>query len=372
MVSITLQKATKNFGKTQVLKNINLNIKDKEFMVLVGPSGCGKSTTLNIIAGLEYLTNGTVLFDDHAVTNLPPNDRKVAMVFQSYALYPHMDVAENMSFGLKLAKVKKAEIQNRVNHAAEILGLEELLSRKPKNLSGGQRQRVALGRAIVREPTVFLLDEPLSNLDAKLRVEMRKQIKKLHRQIKTTFVYVTHDQVEAMSMATRITIMDEGEIQQVGTPDDVYNQPANEFVAGFIGSPSMNFFNCLVKSNSKGTKLQIGTFEVIISQEIGDKLKDFSKIRVGIRPEHISLNPKPSENSIRVTNDVVEYLGASTLVTVILDDDSQLSCTILVDGKYDGNLEEKAYINWHSEKMNLFDIETQKNILYRIHYQTTE
>ncbi|OLS27247.1 MAG: sn-glycerol-3-phosphate import ATP-binding protein UgpC [Candidatus Heimdallarchaeota archaeon LC_2] len=363
MVSIKLISTNKKFGKVEVLKGIDLEIEDKEFMVLVGPSGCGKTTTLNLIAGLEYVTTGQIFFDEHDVTELPPNDRKVAMVFQSYALYPHMNVKENMSFGLKLAKIDKSDIEERVNRAAKILGIGELLDRKPKELSGGQRQRVALGRAIVRDPTVFLLDEPLSNLDAKLRVQMRAHIKKLHRQVQTTFVYVTHDQVEAMSMANRITIMDNGVIQQVGTPDEVYNQPANEFVAGFIGSPSMNFFKCEVRSNSDGTKLRLGTFDINIPQEIGDKLQDYSKINIGIRPEHISINQKPVENSIKVIVDVVEYLGAGSLVTVLFEDETRLSCAILVDGKYDGKIEETAFINWESEKMNLFNIDTKVNIL---------
>ncbi len=363
MVSIKLKNANKKFGKVECLKDINLEIEDQEFMVLVGPSGCGKTTTLNLIAGLEYVTTGQVFFDENDVTELPPNDRKVAMVFQSYALYPHMNVKENMSFGLKLAKTNKSIIDERVNRAANILGIEDLLDRKPKHLSGGQRQRVALGRAIVRDPTVFLLDEPLSNLDAKLRVEMRAQIKKLHRKVETTFVYVTHDQVEAMSMATRITIMDNGVIHQVGTPEDIYNQPANEFVAGFIGSPAMNFFKCGIKSDTDATKLQIGTFDFEIPQVISDKLKGYSKIKLGIRPEHIIIVQKPVENSIRVIIDVVEFLGASSLVTVMLDDETQLLFAILVDGKYDANIGERAYISWNSEKMSLFNVDTQKNIL---------
>ncbi|MHA2054334.1 MAG: ABC transporter ATP-binding protein [Candidatus Hodarchaeales archaeon] len=359
MVSITLKNTIKKFGKVEVLKDINLEIKNKEFMVLVGPSGCGKSTTLNIIAGLEYVTNGQVLYDEHDVTELPPNDRKVAMVFQSYALYPHMNVYENMSFGLKLAKTSKEEIRERVNNAANILGIEDLLDRKPKELSGGQRQRVALGRAIVREPTVFLLDEPLSNLDAKLRVEMRAQIKKLHRQVGITFVYVTHDQVEAMSMASRITIMDKGEIQQVGTPDDVYNRPANIFVAGFIGSPAMNFFDCEVKNG----KLTLGSSEITVSEEATEKLQSYSKIKLGIRPEHITIGSESLPNGVKVVNDVVEYLGASSLITTQFDDGSEPSCCLLVDGKYTADIGETAYISCDIEKMNLFDLDTGKNIL---------
>ncbi|HOG60855.1 MAG TPA: ATP-binding cassette domain-containing protein, partial [Flexilinea sp.] len=243
MASVTYDHVWKKFGDVEVLKDIQLAINDKEFLVLVGPSGCGKSTALRCLAGLEEVTSGEILIGDRVVNDISPKDRDIAMVFQSYALYPHMTVFDNMAFGLKLRKTPKEEINRRVNEAAATLGLERLLQRKPRELSGGQRQRVALGRAIVRNPQVFLLDEPLSNLDAKLRVQTRSEISKLHQRLQTTFIYVTHDQVEAMTMADRIAVMYKGIIQQLDTPQNLYNRPDNLFVAGFIGSPAMNFFN---------------------------------------------------------------------------------------------------------------------------------
>ena len=241
MATVTFENVQKMYGDFQAVKDLNLEIGDGEFMVLVGPSGCGKTTSLRMIAGLEEISAGTLRIGDRVVNDVPPKDRDIAMVFQSYALYPHMSVRENLAFGLKLRKVPKAEIERRVNEAAETIQLQKLLDRKPKELSGGQRQRVALGRAIVREPAVFLMDEPLSNLDAKLRVQTRAEIARLHQRLKTTVVYVTHDQVEAMTMGTRIAVMNEGLLQQVGTPQSLYDTPINRFVAGFIGSPSMNF-----------------------------------------------------------------------------------------------------------------------------------
>ncbi|MEI6839453.1 MAG: sn-glycerol-3-phosphate ABC transporter ATP-binding protein UgpC, partial [Alcaligenaceae bacterium] len=244
MAQVKLQQLVKNYDDTPAVRGIDLEIADKEFLVLVGPSGCGKSTTLRMIAGLEDITSGDILIGDHVVNDVPPKDRDIAMVFQNYALYPHMTVFENMSFGLRLKKVPKPQIAERVNAAAKILDITELLQRKPKQLSGGQRQRVAMGRAIVRDPKVFLFDEPLSNLDAKLRVQMRTEIKRVHQKVKTTTVYVTHDQVEAMTLADRVVVMNAGRIEQVGTPQELYHFPATKFVAGFIGSPSMNFIPC--------------------------------------------------------------------------------------------------------------------------------
>ena len=241
MATVTFDNVNKSYGDVHVVKDMNLSINDGEFMVLVGPSGCGKTTSLRMIAGLEEITSGELKIGDRVVNDVPPKDRDIAMVFQSYALYPHMTVRDNMAFGLKLRKLPKADIEKRVNEAAGILSLEKLLDRKPKELSGGQRQRVALGRAIVREPAVFLMDEPLSNLDAKLRVQTRAEIARLHQRMGTTFVYVTHDQVEAMTMGTRIAVMSDGVLQQVGSPQTLYDTPANRFVAGFIGSPAMNF-----------------------------------------------------------------------------------------------------------------------------------
>src|SRR5512135_2743584 len=252
MAEVKYDHVTKQFGEVKAVDDLSLNVQDKEFLVLVGPSGCGKTTALRLLAGLEEISSGQILIGDRVVNDVAPKDRDIAMVFQSYALYPHMTVFDNMAFGLKLRKVPKADIERRVMDAAKTLGIEALLDRKPRQLSGGQRQRVAVGRAIVREPKVFLFDEPLSNLDAKLRVETRANISKLHQQLQTTFIYVTHDQVEAMTMANRIAVMNKGVLQQIDTPQNLYDRPANLFVAGFMGSPAMNFFKAtLRKSDGK-------------------------------------------------------------------------------------------------------------------------
>src|SRR5262245_19220710 len=250
MADVALHNVVKRFDQDEAVRGISLNIPDKEFIVLVGPSGCGKTTTLRMIAGLEEATAGEILIDGQVVNDVPPKDRDIAMVFQNYALYPHMTVYENMSFGLRVKKVSKDEIDRRVQNAARILAISELLSRKPKQLSGGQRQRVAMGRAIVRDPKVFLFDEPLSNLDAKLRVQMRTEIKRVHQKVRTTTVYVTHDQVEAMTLADRVVVMHAGRIEQVGAPNDLYHAPATKFVAGFIGSPGMNFLPCVLEERA--------------------------------------------------------------------------------------------------------------------------
>src|SRR2546425_4990341 len=257
MAQVTLRNLVKDYDQTPAVRGIDLDIADKEFVVLVGPSGCGKSTTLRMIAGLEDITGGEILIGGEVVNDVPPKDRDIAMVFQNYALYPHMTVHENMSFGLRLKRFPKAEIQARVNHAAQILDITELLDRKPKQLSGGQRQRVAMGRAIVRNPKVFLFDEPLSNLDAKLRVQMRTEIKKIHQNVTTTTVYVTHDQVEAMTLADRVVIMNAGRIDQIGTPYEVYHSPQTRFVAGFIGSPAMNMLPCRLVENGSGLTIRL-------------------------------------------------------------------------------------------------------------------
>src|SRR5476649_3036637 len=249
MAEVSIRKLNKKFDTTHVVKDVDLEIRDKEFVVFVGPSGCGKTTTLRMIAGLEAVTSGEILIDDTVVNEVPPMDRDIAMVFQNYALYPHMSVAGNMAFGLKMRKFEKPEIEKRIKRAAEILGIGDLLHRKPRQLSGGQRQRVALGRAIVRDPKVFLFDEPLSNLDAKLRVQMRVELKKLHERLGTTAIYVTHDQVEAMTLGDRVVVMKDGLVQQVGEPLELYNDPANRFVAGFIGSPAMNFAEVTLQEN---------------------------------------------------------------------------------------------------------------------------
>ncbi len=362
MVHIKLKNVNKIFQPdVQVLNDINLEIKDKEFMVLVGPSGCGKSTCLNIIAGLEYVTDGKVFFDDADVTYLPPKERKVAMVFQSYALYPHMNVRENMGFALKLSKIDKKEINRRVEEAAKLLGISELLDRKPGELSGGQRQRVALGRSIVRNPTVFLFDEPLSNLDAKLRIQMRGEIIKLQRKLQITQVYVTHDQVEAMSMADRISILFEGKFQQIGTPSEVYNKPANKFVAGFIGSPSMNFWD----ASFNATKIIFGVQEYQLPSELAQKLDDerVEEMILGIRPEHIKITPTAHDNSYEVELTVVEFLGAETIVTFEFPDG--ISGMISAPGFYESKMGDKSYISFPSEKIHIFNKETEINLIHK-------
>ena len=318
MATVTFDNVNKVYGDFQAVKDLSLEIGDGEFMVLVGPSGCGKTTSLRMIAGLEEITSGTLRIGDRVVNDVPPKDRDIAMVFQSYALYPHMSVRENLAFGLKLRKVPKAEIERRVNEAAETIQLQKLLDRKPKELSGGQRQRVALGRAIVREPAVFLMDEPLSNLDAKLRVQTRAEIARLHQRLKTTVVYVTHDQVEAMTMGSRIAVMNEGLLQQVGTPQTLYDTPVNRFVAGFIGSPSMNFVEVKVEGSGDSARL-VGPDEWSIP--IPTRYREASTPRVGhtlvagFRPEHLDIGEGGGDNApFRARADVVEYLGNEELL----------------------------------------------------------
>jgi multiple sugar transport system ATP-binding protein len=311
MATVTFDDVTKRFGDFVAVKNLDLGITDGEFMVLVGPSGCGKTTSLRMIAGLEEVSSGTLRIGDRVVNDVAPKDRDIAMVFQSYALYPHMSVRDNMSFGLKLKKVPKAEIEKRVAETAGFLGLDKLLDRKPRELSGGQRQRVALGRAIVREPAVFLMDEPLSNLDAKLRVETRANIARLHQRLGTTTVYVTHDQVEAMTMGTRIAVMNLGELQQVGPPQELYDHPMNLFVAGFIGSPSMNFVDV---SPSDG-KVSGGGMTFPTPGRYG-KLDGARQLVAGFRPEHLELGDLSDAAGIRAKADVVEFLGDDELLHV--------------------------------------------------------
>ncbi|MFW9894830.1 MAG: ABC transporter ATP-binding protein [Candidatus Thorarchaeota archaeon] len=362
MVRIRLENVNKLFGpEVHVLKDIYLEIKDKEFMVLVGPSGCGKSTCLNIIAGLEYVTDGRVFFDDVDVTFVPPKERKIAMVFQSYALYPHMNVRHNMGFALKLAGMEESEIERRVESAAELLGISELLERKPGELSGGQRQRVALGRSIVRNPTVFLFDEPLSNLDAKLRIQMRGEIIKLHQKLNTTQVYVTHDQVEAMSMADRIAILFDGVFQQIGTPSEVYNRPINKFVASFIGSPAMNFFDSQYK-NSPYKMIVFGQTEYLITDEIAEKLERTNSYNVilGIRPEHIKITPNEHENSFKIKITIIEFLGAETLITFEFEDG--ISGMISSPGFYDAQMGDSAYISFPIDKIHIFNSKSEVNL----------
>jgi len=326
MADVALRKVVKRYDDVEAVRGIDLDIADHEFIVLVGPSGCGKSTTLRMIAGLEDISDGDIMIGGDVVNDVPPKDRDIAMVFQNYALYPHMTVAENMSFGLRLKHYPKAEIKARVTEAARLLDITDLIDRKPKQLSGGQRQRVAMGRAIVRNPKVFLFDEPLSNLDAKLRVQMRIEIKKVHQKVRTTTVYVTHDQVEAMTLADRVVVMNKGKIEQIGTPNELYHKPATRFVAGFIGSPAMNFLPCRLEDVG-------GTLQLRLTDRIAfalpaaraaryNALSRTDKLLLGIRPEHLTeahAHLGPGVETFDTVLDVTEPMGMETLVYFGLD-----------------------------------------------------
>jgi multiple sugar transport system ATP-binding protein len=319
MASVRLKNVRKVYDGVIAVHGISLDIRDRDFVVLVGPSGCGKSTTLRMIAGLEEITEGELLIDGKNMNNVAPKDRDIAMVFQNYALYPHMTVYENMAFGLKLRKLSKKEIEERVREAANVLGIEDCLDRKPKALSGGQRQRVAVGRAIVRKPKVFLFDEPLSNLDAKLRVQMRTEISKLHQRLDATMIYVTHDQTEAMTMADTIVLMKEGRVQQMASPMEIYERPVNKFVAGFIGSPAMNFVDGLVEKKQLLTFVEFGNgLRLDIPKQLHKKLLPYTgkEIICGIRPEHISSKERKSgkRSTHKVSVEVVEPMGNETYV----------------------------------------------------------
>jgi len=308
MAGVKLGNVVKAYGALQVVHGIELDVDEKEFVVLVGPSGCGKSTTLRMIAGLEEITSGDLMIDDRRVNRVAPKDRDVAMVFQNYALYPHLNVADNMAFGLRIRKMPKAEIKTTIAEVAEILGLTPYLDRRPADLSGGQRQRVAMGRAIVRHPKVFLFDEPLSNLDAKLRTQMRAEIKRLHNRLGVTSIYVTHDQVEAMTLADRIVVMNEGRIEQVGTPMDLFNNPANTFVAGFLGSPPMN----QIKGVMTDTGVRVGSTELTLYADVSRSAG--REVIVGIRPEHVLLTADKNTSPLPINLDLVEPLGSEALL----------------------------------------------------------
>ena len=317
MADVSLTKLHKSFDRTEAVCGIDLEIADNEFVVLVGPSGCGKSTTLRMIAGLEEITKGDIRIGGELVNDVPPKDRDIAMVFQNYALYPHMTVFQNMSFGLRLRKYPKKEIQRRVEDAAEVLGISELLQRRPKQLSGGQRQRVAMGRAIVRNPRVFLFDEPLSNLDAKLRGQMRIEIKRVHQHLKTTTVYVTHDQVEAMTLADRVVVMNNGLIEQVGAPGELYHQPRTRFVAGFIGSPAMNFLDCKLERNSGNLEVKLGDMSTLqVPADRGSRYEPCvgRGLVFGIRPEHVHEKRAGEDAFAEVMVNFIEPLGMETMV----------------------------------------------------------
>ncbi len=365
MASVTYEHVTKRFGDVVAVHDLDIQIADKEFLVFVGPSGCGKTTSLRLLAGLEEVTEGKIYIGDRLVNDVPPKDRDIAMVFQSYALYPHMSVYENMAFGLKLRKVPKKEIDRRVREAARILGIEELLDRKPKQLSGGQRQRVAVGRAIVREPAVFLMDEPLSNLDAKLRVQARAEISKLHQRLGTTFIYVTHDQVEAMTMGTRIAVMNAGILQQVDTPQNLYDYPANLFVAGFIGSPAMNFFNAKLVEWDGKVCVDTGDFILPIPQGRQGTYRPHlgKEIVFGIRPEDVH-DPEYAPPGIAAAHvdaqvTVTELMGNEVIVHLETAHHEFL-------GRFDPRTRARvgttisAALNM--DRMHIFDRETEKAI----------
>jgi len=369
MANVKLKDITKRFeGGVTAVSDFSLDVEDKEFIILVGPSGCGKTTTLRMIAGLEEITEGEIYIEDKLVNDVQPKDRDIAMVFQNYALYPHMTVFDNMAFGLKLRKTPKTEIKRRVYEAAKILEIEHLLDRKPKALSGGQRQRVALGRAIVRNPKVFLMDEPLSNLDAKLRVQMRIEISKLHQRLQTTFIYVTHDQTEAMTMGTRIVVMRDGFIQQVDTPQALYERPQNLFVAGFIGSPQMNFIDVTVEKRDDGVYLVFGNHSIKMPEGKAKKLiaEDYigKEVIMGIRPENIHDEDIYIEtlrdSLVDAKVEVVEMLGSETLLYLFAD---EISMTARVNPRTTARAGDIIKVALEPNKIHIFDRDTEKVIV---------
>ena len=351
MSSVVLKNLVKSYdGKRNIIDNINLEIQDKEFIVLVGSSGCGKSTILRLISGLEEITSGDIYIDNKLVNNEHPKDRDIAFVFQSYALYPHLTVYENIAFGLKMRKFSKEEIDKKVKGVAKALDLEELLDRKPKQLSGGQRQRVALGRAIVRNPKVFLMDEPLSNLDANLRVQMRAEIKKIHKDIATTFIYVTHDQTEALTMGDRIVVLDKGIIQQVASPDEIYNNPKNKFVAGFIGQ--MNFFDVIVNDNI----ININGVDFYLNENQKKLIGDRTNVTIGIRAEKMIIG----DVLIQAPVDIIEHTGGEKNVYLYINNSK---CVARLPVEY--SINEKIELKLALKDMYLFDINTGENLLYK-------
>jgi len=365
MASVTYDHITKEFGNVIAVNDLDLKIADKEFLVFVGPSGCGKTTALRMLAGLEEITKGQIKIDDRIVNDIPPKDRDIAMVFQSYALYPHMSVYDNLAFGLKLRKKPKEEIKRRVQEAADILGIGDLLARKPRQLSGGQRQRVAVGRAIVREPKVFLFDEPLSNLDAKLRIAMRSEITKLHHRLETTFIYVTHDQTEAMTMATRIAVINKGTLQQLDTPQTLYDHPDNMFVAGFIGAPAMNFFKAKLRKDGKTLILDAGSFTIPLPAESIDSYQGFvdKPVVFGIRPEDI-FNPAFVPPGIHVAAvetkvDVTELMGNEIFLYLLAGANNIVA---RVDPRTDFRIGDKVQVSFNLDKCHLFNPDTEKAI----------
>ena len=363
MAQVLMKDLNKKFDEVHAVKDVNLHIRDKEFMVLVGPSGCGKSTTLRMVAGLEEISSGQIMIGERVVNDLPPKDRDIAMVFQNYALYPHMTVYDNMAFGLKMRKFAKPEIEKRVKEAAEILGIQELLKRKPRQLSGGQRQRVAVGRAIVRHPQVFLFDEPLSNLDAKLRVQMRVELKRLHDRLETTAIYVTHDQVEAMTLGDRVVVMKDGWIQQVGEPLELYGRPANRFVAGFIGSPAMNFADVTIGEANGDLWAETQGLRIKVPTERVARLRPYKGqgITLGVRPEdlHISSGGDAPGTAFEALVDVVEPLGSEILLDVKVGAGSMVA---RVEPTVRLKVHEKVKLALEPERIHFFDVKTEAAI----------
>lgn len=370
MAKVTLKNIKKVFdNNVTAVDNVNLEIQDKEFVVLVGPSGCGKTTTLRMVAGLEEISDGELYIEDRLMNCVPPKDRDIAMVFQNYALYPHMSVFDNMAYALKLRKTPRIEIERKVRATAEMLGITELLERKPKALSGGQRQRVAIGRAIVREPKVFLMDEPLSNLDAKLRNQMRAELIKLHRDIGTTFIYVTHDQTEAMTLGDRIVIMKDGFVQQIGSSQEVFNKPANLFVAGFIGTPRMNFFPAELTLSGGKYIARVSSAEIEIPEDKQSILKQkdqaFGNIILGIRPEHIALVAKDTPGSIKARLDITEMMGTEAFLHVNVAEKDiiiRVQTRDMDQYAFEHGQENYIFFNIPQKYIHLFDTETEKNL----------
>lgn len=365
MASVTYDHVYKRFGEVTAVNDLNIQIEDQEFLVLVGPSGCGKSTALRLLAGLEEISDGKILIGDRVVNDVAPKDRDIAMVFQSYALYPHMSVFDNMAFGLKLRKTPKEEIKSRVEEAADLLGISNLLDRKPRQLSGGQRQRVALGRAIVREPSVFLLDEPLSNLDAKLRVETRANISRLHQRLQTTFIYVTHDQVEAMTMASRIAVMNQGILQQLDTPQNLYDKPDNIFVAGFIGSPAMNFYNANIRKDDGKLFVDGEAFSVQIPETRTAPYEPYvgKSVVFGIRPEDIAdpnyAPPGIEPQMVEAKVDVTELMGNEIFVYLNSGDHNYVA---RVDPRTSIKMGDNVQMAFNMANMHIFDRDTEQAV----------
>src|SRR5271169_3734387 len=363
MARVVIRNLNKTFNDVHVVKGVNLEIRDREFVVLVGPSGCGKTTTLRMVAGLESISSGEILIGETIVNDLPPMDRDIAMVFQNYALYPHMSVYDNMAFGLKMRKFERPEIDQRVRDAADILGIQDYLKRKPRQLSGGQRQRVALGRAIVRHPRVFLFDEPLSNLDAKLRVQMRVELKKLHMRLGTTAVYVTHDQVEAMTLGDRVVVMKDGVVQQVGEPLELYNEPANKFVAGFIGSPAMNFADVTVTEANGSLIAENSGLRIKLPDETAQRLRGHigHEVTLGVRPEDLTVASTADldQPCFDAVIEVVEQLGSEILLDMKVGEGVMVAC---VEPTVRVKVRDKLRLAMRPSRLHVFDAKTEAAI----------